>query len=98
VTTGLDGSDHPFKGVYLEIVPPERVVNTMIYDIEPYNRPEFEATVTVVFEDISGKTRIVETIKHQTKEGRDGHLGSGMEYGAGIAFDQLEALIEEQAK
>ena len=33
-TTG--GEDVPFKGEYLEVVPPERVVQTFIFDVEPF--------------------------------------------------------------
>lgn len=33
VVRGPDGEDSPFKGVYREIVPPERLAQTFIYDV-----------------------------------------------------------------
>ena len=32
-----DGEDAPFKGEYLEVVPPERLVNTEIFDVPGFN-------------------------------------------------------------
>lgn len=90
-TQSPDGSQHPFIGVFREIERPSRLVHTFIYDIEPYN--QFEAVFTVLFEDINGRTRMTETILHKTTEARDGHLYSGMEQGAAMALDQLEALL-----
>jgi len=86
------GDEHPFIGVYREIAPPERLVNTLIYDIEPYRNSE--ALVTLVLEDLGGnRTRMVETVRHGSQELRDAHLNSGMEYGAAQSLDQLEALV-----
>jgi uncharacterized protein YndB with AHSA1/START domain len=91
VTRDPQGVEHPFKGIYKEIVPPERLVSTQIYDVEPYSI--FEALVTAVFEDVDGRTRTTQTIRHQTKEARDGHLGAGMEWGAAESFDRLEEIL-----
>lgn len=91
-----DGSVHPFKGVFQEIVPPERLVHTMIYDVEPYSN--MVAIVTVTFTEEGGKTRMFERIQHQTVEARDGHLQSGMEWGAVITLNRLEALLEEMSR
>jgi hypothetical protein len=49
-TTG--GEDVPFKGEYLEVVPPERVVQTFIFDVEPFNNEA--AITTVTLEDLGG--------------------------------------------
>ncbi len=87
-----DGSQFPFKGEYRELSPPERLVHTSIYDIEPYNAEE--ALVTVVFQDLGGRTKIVETTLHTSKEARDGHVNSGMEYGAAQSLDKLEVLLD----
>lgn len=95
VAVGEDGSEHPFIGVYREIVPPERLVNTLIYDVDPWRNSE--AVVTVVFEDLGERTRMVQTIVHDSKMARDGHLSSGMEYGAARALDLLEAAAKELA-
>lgn len=93
VVRGPDGGEHPFKGVIRELDPPSRLVQTQIYDVEPYS--QFEALMTTILEDLGHGTKLTVTILHQTKEARDGHLGSGMEQGAAMSYDQLEELLEE---
>jgi uncharacterized protein YndB with AHSA1/START domain len=92
VVRGPDGHEYPFKGVYREILAPERLVHTQILDVEPYSRSE--ALVSVIFEDRGGRTRITETILHPTKEARDAHLRSGMETGASASFDRLGEIVQ----
>ena len=55
VLRGPDGQEHPFKGVYREIVPPERVVSTFIYDVDFIR--DFPAIETVTFEEHDGRRR-----------------------------------------
>jgi uncharacterized protein YndB with AHSA1/START domain len=87
-----DGNEYPFCGEYLEVVPPERLVHTFVFDVEPFSaRP---AIVTVLFEDLDGKTRVIETTVFQTTEDRDEMLKAGMERGAAESMDRLEALLE----
>lgn len=90
VVTDSSGGQHPFAGEVLEIDAPNRMVQTQVYDIEPFN--QFPATITLELIDLGGRTRMNETIRHMTKEARDGHLMSGMEEGAGLALDRLEAI------
>ena len=75
-----DGSDHPFRGVYREIVPNERLVYTECYDVPQIGSPEWLTTVT--FDDLHGSTRLTHTILHRSREARDGHLQAGMEAGS----------------
>ena len=51
-----DGSDHPFQGVYREIVPAERLVYTECYDVPSMGSPEWLTTIT--FEEFGGKTKL----------------------------------------
>jgi uncharacterized protein YndB with AHSA1/START domain len=91
VEHAADGNDYPFRGEFLEVVPPERLVNTFIFDVEPFNaRP---AIVTVTFDDLGGRTRVTEHMRFETPEDRDGMLQSGMETGAAESLDRLEALL-----
>lgn len=92
-TRDESGMLHPFTGEYREIVPGERLVHTMVYDVEPYSSEP--ALVTVTFEEKDGVTVMTERVLHQRKEGRDAHLQSGMEHGASIALNQLEDLLAE---
>jgi uncharacterized protein YndB with AHSA1/START domain len=90
VSRGPDGSEAGFHGVYREIVPPERVVHTEIFD--PY--PEEVTVCTMTLEERGGKTHYQCLVVHTTKEGRDAHIGSGMEFGAGISLDRLEEIAQ----
>jgi len=91
VVRSQDGSEAPFRGVYREIVPAERVSYTWIYDVPPFD--QFEAIETVVLEERDGRTIATTTVLHQTKEARDGHVQSGMERGAAETLDRLEELL-----
>lgn len=93
VMLGPDGERYPFKGVYREIVPPERLVHTFVFDVEPYSGSE--AIITVTFEERDGMTVMTETILHPSKEARDGHLQSGMEAGAASSLDRLAELLAD---
>lgn len=87
-----DGSEHPFKGEFREIVPPKRLSETLIYDVD-FAR-DFPALETLVLEERNGMMTVTATVLHKTKEGRDGHLQSGMEAGAAECYDRLEELLK----
>jgi uncharacterized protein YndB with AHSA1/START domain len=82
---------HGFHGEYREIVPPARLVYTFVY--EPF--PDHGALVTVLLNERDGRTTLTETVLHKTREGRDGHLSSGMEAGAARSYDRLEDVLAE---
>jgi uncharacterized protein YndB with AHSA1/START domain len=83
--------EYGFHGVYREIVPPERVVFTEIYD--PF--PDAESVVTSVLTEEGGKTRLTATCVYPSREVRDMVIQSGMARGAGISYDRLEELVQE---
>jgi uncharacterized protein YndB with AHSA1/START domain len=87
-----DGRESPFKGVYREVVPPERVVTTFIYDVEFIR--DFPAIETITFEEHDGRTTLRVNVLHLSKEARDGHVGSGMEVGAGQSYDRLAEFLK----
>lgn len=91
-----DGSEHPFKGVYREIVPHERLVYTECYDVPAIGSPEWITTIT--FEDHGGKTKLTSTLLHQSKEARDGHLQAGMEAGMAQTLNRLEEHAASMAE
>ena len=82
---------YAFHGVYREIVVPERVVFTEIF--EPF--PDVESVVTSVFTEENGKTRLTCTALYPSLEVRDTVIKSGMARGAGISYDRLEDLVKE---
>jgi uncharacterized protein YndB with AHSA1/START domain len=92
VMASPDGQQMPNHGVYLEVVPGERLVFTDAYTQawEPSQKPFM--TVVLTFADEDGKTRYTATAKHWTDADRDQHEKMGFHTGWGICADQLEAL------
>ncbi|MFN0054539.1 MAG: SRPBCC family protein [Planctomycetales bacterium] len=89
VLRGPDGNDFGFRGVYREIVPPERVVSTFEFE----GMPGHESVETLTLVETAGKTILTCRCLYQSVEDRDGHLHSGMENGTRESHDRLEALI-----
>jgi uncharacterized protein YndB with AHSA1/START domain len=86
-----DGQEHPFRGEYLEIMEPERIVQTFIYDVDGIR--DFPATETVTLVEENGKTILTNSIQYLSQQARDGHFYSGMESGATESMDRLEELV-----
>jgi uncharacterized protein YndB with AHSA1/START domain len=96
VTRSESGEVAPFTGVYQEVTPPERVVHTEVYDVEPFNSGD-PALTTVTFNEEDGRTTVTATTLYPTKEVRDMVLGSGMEDGAAESYDRLAEHLETLA-
>jgi uncharacterized protein YndB with AHSA1/START domain len=94
VTSDSDGHDVPFKGEYLEVVPPEKLVNTEIFDVEPFNAGE-PAVVTQILEDLGGRTRLISRSAFSSAEVLEGVLSTGM---VGGAIESWDRLAEEVAR
>jgi uncharacterized protein YndB with AHSA1/START domain len=92
VMRGPDGKDLPNRGVYLEVVPNERLVSTDAYvkAWEPSEKPFM--TLILTFEDEAGKTRYTARVRHWTVADREAHEKMGFHVGWGICCDQLAAL------
>jgi uncharacterized protein YndB with AHSA1/START domain len=93
VMRGPDGKDLPNRGVYLEVVPNEKLVSTDAYvkAWEPSEKPFM--TVILTFEDEGGKTRYTARVRHWTVADREAHEKMGFHGGWGLCTDQLEALV-----
>jgi len=87
-----DGTEMPNRGVYLEVVPNERLVFTDAYTKawEPSEKPFM--TVILTFEDEGGKTKYTARVRHWTVADRDAHEKMGFHQGWGIATDQMATL------
>ena len=81
--------DAAFRGVYREIVPPERLV----YTFEWEGLPGHISTETVTFVERDGKTTLINRVEFASVEDRDGMLRSGMEKGATETMDRLAELL-----
>jgi uncharacterized protein YndB with AHSA1/START domain len=93
------GEEAPFKGKYLEVVPPERLVRTEIFDVEPFNAAgdAGAAVETMTFEDLGGRTRLISRSRFPSVEALEGALSMGMIGGALESWDRLAEAIAEAA-
>jgi uncharacterized protein YndB with AHSA1/START domain len=87
-----DGEESGFKGVYREVTPPERIVQTFEWE----GMPGHVIVETAVFEDLGGRTKVSTTSLFHTTEERDGMLASGMQTGLTETHDRLAELLARQ--
>jgi uncharacterized protein YndB with AHSA1/START domain len=95
IMRGPDGEEFPNKGVYLEVIPNEKIVFTDAYSEAwiPSDNPFFTGIIT--FEDAEdGKTRYTAIARHWKVEDREKHEAMGFHEGWGKAADQLEELAK----
>jgi uncharacterized protein YndB with AHSA1/START domain len=85
---GPDGNDLGMRGIWREIVAPERSVHMESFDDYPG-----ESQVTTALTEQQGKTTLTTTILYPSKETRDAVLSSGMEHGAAESYDKLAELL-----
>ena len=93
-----DGLEVPFKGEYLEVDPPSRLVYTEIYDVEPFNGPGMAGINVLTYEDLGDRTKLVIRSTFPSVETLEGALATGMIGGALESYDRLGELIEEAAR
>jgi uncharacterized protein YndB with AHSA1/START domain len=85
-----DGSETGFRGVYREVTPPERLVQTFEWE----GMPGHVCVETADFEDVGeGRTKVSSTTLFHMTEERDGMLESGMEKGMNESFERLDELL-----
>jgi uncharacterized protein YndB with AHSA1/START domain len=73
-----EGGEHWLGGTYRAIVPHQRLVMTHAWD--EGGQPAHETLVTVRFEDLGGRTKVMlEQSGFTSDEGRDGHRGGWSE-------------------
>ena len=107
VMRALDGDEYPIKGVYCEVVKPERLVMTMDcsehpaewHDLVKPNRrkeetnPAGEILSTVTFEELDGKTKLTVRIRFDSTAIRDAMLKMGMNEGWSQSLDRLAEYV-----
>jgi uncharacterized protein YndB with AHSA1/START domain len=82
---GPDGQEYVFSGVYKEIVPPERLVYTEMFELMPGG----EALVTLTFDEQDGRTTLTSNSLWPSAEALAGAIASGMEDGVAEEYDRL---------
>jgi uncharacterized protein YndB with AHSA1/START domain len=85
-----DGNDMGLGGVYREVVAPERLVSTEIFD-EDWTGGE--TLVTTLFIERGPLTTLSMTVLYASREARDGAMCSGMEQGVAYGMDRLAELL-----
>ena len=94
-TFDVDGTEMPNNGVYLEVIPNEKIVFTDTYTEGWVPKPDPFMTAIITFEDIgNGRTRYTATVRHRTPEAAKTHVDMGFYGGWGTATDQLEAYAQ----
>ncbi len=95
VMSGPDGQEISCPGVYLEVVPDERLVFTDAYTKawEPSAKPFMTAIITLA--DEAGGTRYTARVLHWTAEDKAAHEKMGFHQGWGVCADQLAALAAQ---
>jgi uncharacterized protein YndB with AHSA1/START domain len=92
---GPNGEEFTHRGVYLEIVPNQRLVFTNAYtagwvpsEVSP------RMTFVLTFDDLGGgRTRYTAKVRHWSIEDREAHEKMGFHQGWPIATEQLAALV-----
>jgi uncharacterized protein YndB with AHSA1/START domain len=83
-----EGREIEMRGVYQEIIPPERIVNT-----ESWGGDWPETLNTLVLTEEDGKTTITSTMLYPSKEARDAALQTGMADGASETYNRLDEYL-----
>lgn len=94
-TFDVGGARMENTGVYLEVVPQERLVFTDTYSTGWKPAPEPFMTAIISFEDLGGgRTRYTALVRHRTAEAAKTHRNMGFFDGWGTAADQMEAYAQ----
>ncbi len=90
---GPEGQEMPNRGVFLDVVPGERLVTTDAFTagfVPGTGVPFMVATITLA--DEGRGTRYVARVRHWSAEARASHAAMGFHSGWNQCADQLEAL------
>lgn len=85
-----DGIECSFRGTYLEIEPPTRIVDTWLFE----GRPDMEATESVDLHEVDGVTTMTTTLTFRDKASRDANTWhEGDVDGVNESLDKMEELL-----
>ncbi|MGW5177862.1 SRPBCC family protein [Streptomyces sp. NPDC004082] len=88
-----DGTEYGFRGVFHEVRPAERIVQTFAYD----GFPDGVSLETTTFEDLDGRTRVTTKSLMDSVEARDSMIKSGMQRGVREGHERLDELLGRQS-
>jgi len=87
--------DMGMGGVFREVVRPERIVSTEVFD-DPWYAGE--ALDTLVMVESGGKTTVTTTVRYVSQQVRDAVLASGMSRGVAESYDVLAEVLSSIAR
>jgi uncharacterized protein YndB with AHSA1/START domain len=90
VWRGPDGTQMGMRGIYREVLPPERYVGTEVFDESWYPG---EAVGTTALVEHGGKTTLTLTVLYESREARDAVLKTPMEHGVAAGYDRLAEML-----
>jgi uncharacterized protein YndB with AHSA1/START domain len=83
-----DGPEMEMRGVYQEILPPERLVS-----VESWGGEWPDTTNTLILSELAGETTIRNRMLYPSREARDAALQTGMKAGMSQTFDRLAKYL-----
>lgn len=89
VQRDAQGNEFAFRGVYHDLVAPERTISTFEFE----GMPGHVVLETLTLEEHNGKTRMTTLSIFQSVADRDGMVQSGMESGAAQSWDRLAEVL-----
>ncbi len=89
-----DQGEMGMSGTFREVLPPERIVYTAVFDQDWTGGETLETTH---FEERDGKTTVTATVRYASQDARDGALKTGMLSGWSQTYDRLDALAPSLA-
>ncbi len=90
VWRNADGREMGMGGVHREILRPERIVSTQLFD-EDWTGGE--TVGTLVLAEHNGKTTMTNTVQYASREARDAALKTGMTDGMEAGYGKLDELL-----
>lgn len=92
-----EGNEYAFNGVFHEIAPPERAIQT--FEFEGLPEKGHVALEFAMFEELpDGKTKLTTISVFQSVFDRDGMIQSGMESGINESHERLDELLKALQK
>jgi uncharacterized protein YndB with AHSA1/START domain len=95
LSKGPDGRTMGMRGVYREIVPPERIQYTESFDEWA---AQGSALITTTLEERDGQTTLTCISLAPSREVRDAVIATGMEHGAAETYDRLADMLHALAE
>ena len=87
------GQEYAFRGVYHEVLAPERIIGTFEFEGLPERGHVIMGTTK--FEELpGGRSKLVHQSVFQSVADRDGMVASGMERGVSDGYEKLDEILE----